>query len=80
MSNITKNPGNYTEDLTEDELDKAMGIQEFKDCVENKVFRSYEGGYAFAVQDGLQDSSVKIYADELKNIPFDATHIIWYSK
>lgn len=62
-----------------DEEDDVYTVEEFRQYVEDGSFIDYDG-HGYPVKDGLADKTKWIYPSEVKNIPADATHIVWYNK
>ena len=59
--------------------DDVYTVEEFKKCVSNGAFIDYDG-FGYPVKDKLADGSITIIPSRVKNIPDDATHIVWYNR
>lgn len=59
--------------------DDVYTIKEFKACCKSSAFIDYDG-IGYPVKDGLRDTSIVIRPSRLKDIPADATHIVWCNK
>jgi len=62
----------------EDE-DDVYTIEEFKEHVKAGSFIDYDG-FGEPVKDGLADPSIWIKPSKIKEIPKDATHIVWFNR
>jgi hypothetical protein len=62
-----------------DDEDDVYTVDEFKEHVESNMFIDYDG-HGYPVKDGLADKSIMIFPSRIKNIPKDATHIVWYNR
>jgi len=72
--NSTNNYG-YTLNIEDD----VYTIKEFLECVNCGAFIDYDG-FGYPVKDKMADSSIMIYPSRIKDIPDDATHIVWYNR
>jgi len=68
---------NYVVDFDEDD-GALFTVEEFLDCCEYGEFIDYDG-YGNPVKDGKL-MEMPILPSERKNIPVDATHILWYNR
>lgn len=59
--------------------DTVMTIAEFSEIVEEGFFSDFDG-FAYPVKDGKFDAAITIYPSEVKNIPKEATHTVWFNK
>jgi hypothetical protein len=59
--------------------DDVYTIEEFLKCVETGAFIDYDG-FGHPVRDGLADPTIWIKPSRVKEIPADATHIVWYNR
>lgn len=60
--------------------DDVYTVKEFLAYVESGAFIDYDG-YGHPVLDKMADREVYIFpSTALKNIPKDATHIVWYNR
>jgi hypothetical protein len=59
--------------------DDVYTIEEFKALCDNNMFIDYDG-YGYPVKDSMADSSIIIIPSDLRNIPKDATHIVWFNR
>lgn len=61
------------------EDDDVYTVEEFIKCCEVGAFIDYDG-HGYPVKDNLADRSILIYPSNLKKIPNDSTHIVWYNR
>lgn len=61
------------------EADDVYTVREFKDCVDLGYFTDYDG-FGYPVKNKLSDSNITISPSRYKDIPKDATHIIWFNR
>lgn len=59
--------------------DDVYTVEEFIECCNDGAFIDSDGS-GYPVKDTLADRSISIYPSNLKKIPNDATHIVWYNK
>lgn len=59
--------------------DDVYTIEEFKNLVEIDAFIDYDG-YGHPVKNNLADPSIYVLPSKIKDIPKDATHIVWYNR
>lgn len=62
-----------------DEEDDVYTIEEFKEVCACGGFIDYDG-HGHPVKDGKADPSVVVRPSALKDIPEDATHVVWYNR
>lgn len=68
--------GNYG--CGKEDEDDVYTIEEFLDCVKSHSFIDSDG-YGHPVLEKKCDISIFIQPSNVKNIPKDATHIVWYN-
>jgi len=73
----TGNYGDVSDD--EDDEDDVYTVEEFKEYVADGMFIDYDG-HGYPVKDGLADATIIIFPSNIKKIPNDATHIVWYNR
>jgi len=59
--------------------DDVYTVEEFKDYCECGAFIDYDG-FGYPVKDGMADTDIEVYPSICKDIPKDATHIVWYNR
>lgn len=59
--------------------DDVYTAEEFRLCVKGGGFIDYDG-YGHPVKDKKADPSINIYPSKIKEIPADATHIVWFNR
>ena len=59
--------------------DDVYTVEEFKELAKDGAFIDYDG-HGYPVKDKLADRSIMIRPSKVKNIPSDATHIVWYNR
>ena len=59
--------------------DDVYTVDEFKNYCKSGSFIDYDG-FGFPVKENLADKSIWIQPSNIKDIPKDATHIIWYNR
>ena len=69
--------GNYG--CIPDDEDDVYTVTEFLECVESEAFVDYDG-HGYPVKDKLADPDIWIKPSRVKEIPADATHIVWYNR
>lgn len=68
---------NYNQPI--DNFGEVIPIADFILCVINQFFTDYDG-FGYPIKDNLVDEDFIIRPSEIKGMPKDATHIIWYNK
>jgi len=59
--------------------DDVYTIEEFKEHVRTESFIDYDG-FGYPVKNCLADPEIWIYPSKIKEIPKDATHIVWFNR
>lgn len=59
--------------------DDVYTVEEFRERVHSGAFIDYDG-FGEPVKDGKADPDINIYPSQLKSIPADAMHIVWYNR
>lgn len=70
---------NYKEPITDWNFGSLYTVRDFKTCVKNGMFIDYDGS-GYAVKKDMVDTDTNILPSEVKNIPKDATHILWFNR
>ena len=68
---------NYTEKVSEFDLDCLETVDSFNQAVEDGCY-GWDDGHGYPVKDMFYDPSFVINAGD--EIPSDATHILWFNK
>lgn len=67
----------YTKSLEPEDV--IYTIKEFKEHVINGFFIDYDG-FGYPIKNNKADPKIIIKPSKMKEIPKDATHIIWFNK
>ena len=67
----------YDTDLYE--FGDLMTVKDFLECCEQTLFTDYDGS-GHPVKDGKMMREFNVYPSKRKDIPADATHIMWFNK
>lgn len=59
--------------------DDVYTVEGFRNIVGFGGFIDYDG-FGYPVKNGLSDEKICIYPSRLKDIPDDATHIVWFNR
>ena len=62
-----------------DDEDDVYTIDEFLAHVASGAFVDYDGS-GYPVKDKLADRNILVRPSSMRNIPLDATHIVWYNR
>ena len=62
-----------------DDEDDVYTVEDFKDLVKCHAFIDYDG-FGHPVLASMADPDIFIKPSRLKEIPEDATHIVWYNR
>jgi hypothetical protein len=67
----------YYEKVLDD--DDVYTVEDFRNIVKRGGFIDYDG-FGFPVKDGFANEDVYIKPSRIKDIPDDATHIVWLNR
>lgn len=59
--------------------DDVYTVEEFGACVKSGAFIDYDG-FGYPVRNSLADTSIIVKPSKIKQIPADATHVVWYNR
>lgn len=76
---MTRTMGDYTSNIPEHDKELLIPIDQFLDGVNMFMFTD-DDGFGYPAKDGKMDKTAKVIPSLKKEIPWDATHIVWYNK
>ena len=65
--------------MVPDEDDDIMTVDKWIEACEDGSFIDYDG-FGYPMKDGLADESTPFYPSDRRNLPKDATHIVWFNR
>ena len=71
----------YTNPISSHNTDRynVYTIEAFKRLVASGCFIDYDG-FGNPAKDNLSDVEIEIKPSKIKNVPLDATHIVWFNR
>jgi hypothetical protein len=61
-------------------FDLVLTVEEFTSCVVDQPIFTDDDGYGWPVYNGMADTTTIIVPSKIKEIPLDATHIVWFNR
>ena len=78
-SRLTNSPpgADYSKDLPD--YGDLMSVNEFISGCESGCFTDYDGS-GHPVREGKMAGDIDVYPSKMNQIPYDATHVMWFNK